>query len=68
GDIYTILGTTCCTGIVCRGPQTVNEATRFVTHTRSRTGWAAARSTKGISTRSSAPPAAPGSSAAARRR
>ncbi len=33
GDIYTILGTTCCTGIVCRGPQTVNEATRFVTHT-----------------------------------
>ncbi len=30
--------------------------------------WAAARSTKGISTRSSAPPAAPGSSAAARRR
>ncbi|ONG08771.1 carbohydrate kinase [Klebsiella pneumoniae] len=32
-DIYTILGTTCCTGIVCRGPQTVNEATRFVTHT-----------------------------------
>lgn len=33
GDIYTILGTTCCTGIVCRGSQTVNEATRFVTHT-----------------------------------
>ncbi len=31
--ISTILGTTCCTGIVCRGPQTVNEATRFVTHT-----------------------------------
>ncbi len=29
GDIYTILGTTCCTGIVCRGPQTVNEATRL---------------------------------------
>lgn len=33
GDIYTILGTTCCTGIVCRGRQTVNEGTRYVTHT-----------------------------------
>lgn len=33
GDIYTILGTTCCTGIVCHGRQTVNEGTRYVTHT-----------------------------------
>ena len=35
GDIYTILGTTCCTGIVCHGRQAVNEGTRYVTHTES---------------------------------
>lgn len=33
GDIYTILGTTCCTGIVCHGRETVSSGTRFVTHT-----------------------------------
>ncbi|WP_395489200.1 FGGY-family carbohydrate kinase [Cedecea davisae] len=33
GDIYTILGTTCCTGVVCHGRETVSSGTRFVTHT-----------------------------------
>ncbi|CAK9883851.1 MAG: L-xylulose/3-keto-L-gulonate kinase [Candidatus Erwinia impunctatus] len=33
GDIYTILGTTCCTGIICHGRDTVSNGTRFVTHT-----------------------------------
>lgn len=30
GDIYTILGTTCCTGIVCTSRETVSDGTRFV--------------------------------------
>jgi len=33
GDIYTILGTTCCTGIVCHGRENVSQHTRYVTHT-----------------------------------
>ncbi|WP_409158817.1 FGGY-family carbohydrate kinase [Pectobacterium sp. B2J-2] len=32
GDIFTILGTTCCTGIVCRGLTQVSLQTRFVAH------------------------------------
>ncbi|GKW10663.1 carbohydrate kinase [Pectobacterium carotovorum subsp. carotovorum] len=32
GDIFTILGTTCCTGIVCRGLTRVSLQTRFVAH------------------------------------
>ncbi|PWC16040.1 FGGY-family carbohydrate kinase [Brenneria corticis] len=32
GDIFTILGTTCCTGIVCRGLARVSPKTRFVAH------------------------------------
>ncbi|MEE3662830.1 FGGY-family carbohydrate kinase [Brenneria sp. g21c3] len=32
GDIFTILGTTCCTGIVCRGLARVSAKTRFVAH------------------------------------
>ncbi|KAA9001317.1 carbohydrate kinase [Affinibrenneria salicis] len=32
GDIFTILGTTCCTGIVCRGLDRVSPKTRFVAH------------------------------------
>ncbi len=34
GDIFTILGTTCCTGIVCHGRESVSDGTRFVRHTR----------------------------------
>ena len=33
GDIFTILGTTCCTGIVCHGRESVSDGTRFVRHT-----------------------------------
>ena len=34
GDIFTILGTTCCTGIVCHERESVSDGTRFVRHTR----------------------------------
>ncbi len=30
GDVYTILGTTCCTGIVCHDLKRINRQTRFV--------------------------------------
>ncbi|CCQ41095.1 FGGY-family carbohydrate kinase [Yersinia enterocolitica] len=32
GDVYTILGTTCCTGIVCNDLKRINRQTRFVPH------------------------------------
>lgn len=32
GDVFTLLGTTCCTGIVCDDLQRVSRATRFVSH------------------------------------
>ncbi|MBW5825083.1 carbohydrate kinase [Yersinia kristensenii] len=32
GDVYTILGTTCCTGIVCHDIKRINRQTRFVPH------------------------------------
>lgn len=34
GDIFTILGTTCCTGVVHKGLDNINLKTRFVAHAR----------------------------------